>query len=158
MALEEFRVRFGKAMMELIGTAIVVLTIQLSVGLGSLMAPVAIGIIFITMVYAGMPISGAHYNPAVSLAVFVRGHMSLNEMLLYWIFQVVGGILGALLGGIIGGTFTAISVGPGYHFIQAFLAEIVFTGLLCFTVLAVATNNKVKDNQYYGGKLVSTVS
>lgn len=152
MALEDFRLRFGKAMMELTGTAMLLLTIQLSVGSGTPLAPFTIGVVLIALVYAGFPISGAHYNPAVSLCIFLRGKMSLHEMIMYWIFQIGGGVLGALLGGVIGGNFTAITRGTDYYLLQAFLAEFVFTGLLCFVVLAVATTSKAEDNQYYAGK------
>lgn len=155
MALEEFRVRFGKAMTELIGTAMLVMTIQLSVANELTTAPIVIGLVLVALVYAGFPISGAHFNPAISLAVFLRGKITLNEMLLYWIFQVGGGVLGALLGGLIIGKFATLAVGVGYSVLQAFLAEFVFTALLCFTVLAVATNSKAEGNSYYGCKSVT---
>lgn len=152
MALEEFRTRFGKAFTELIGAAVLVLTIQLTMAQGAGPAPLAIGLVLVAAIYAGFPISGAHYNPAISLAVFCRGKIKLQEMLVYWLFQVGGGLCGALLGGIIGGKFIAVSIGPGFNLVQAFLAEFVFTTLLCFTVLGVATNSKAENNSYYGSK------
>lgn len=152
MALEEFRVRFGKAMMELVGTAMLVMTIQLSVANTIPAAAFVIGLVLVALVFAGGPVSGAHYNPAISLAVFLRGKINLHEMLVYWIFQIGGGLLGALLGGVIVGKFADISIGPGYNFLQAFLAELVFTALLCFVVLGVATNSKAEGNSYYGCK------
>ena len=148
----EIRVRFGKAIMEMLGAMMLVFTIQLALGSGSPLAPVAIGVVLITIVYAGAPISGAHYNPAISLALWLRGATPFHVMIVYWIFQVIGGILGALLGGIIGSSYSACAVGMGYHTMQAFLAEVVFTFLLCFNVLGVATNNKAENNQYYGSK------
>lgn len=155
MTLESFRARFGKAFMELIGTMMLVLTIQVSVGLGKAtnMAPVAIGVVLITLVYAGGPVSGAHYNPAISLAIFLRGKLTLHEMLVYWVFQLGGGAAGALLGGLIGGTFSGVSVGDSYSLTQAFFAEVVFTFLLCFVVLGVATHSQAADNQYYGAAI-----
>eukprot|EP00177_Eucheuma_denticulatum_P005186 GFKZ01009448.1.p1 GENE.GFKZ01009448.1~~GFKZ01009448.1.p1 ORF type:complete len:269 (-),score=31.25 GFKZ01009448.1:1337-2086(-) len=158
MALEDFRLRFGKAMMELTGTAILLLTIQLCVGAGSPLAPFTIGVVLIAIVYAGGPISGAHYNPAVSLSIFLRGKMSLHEMLMYWVFQIAGGVLGALLGAVIGGKLTAITRGADVYLLQAFLAEFVFTGVLCFVVLAVATTSKAEDNQYYAVAIGLTVT
>lgn len=152
MALEEFRVRFGKAVMELVGTAMLVMTIQLSVANGLVSAPFVIGLVLVAVVFAGGPVSGAHYNPAISLAVFLRGKINLREMLVYWIFQIVGGVLGALLGGVIIGKFVDISIGEGYNFLQAFLGELIFTALLCFVVLGVATNSKAEGNSYFGCK------
>lgn len=151
--MSDFRARFGKASMELLGTAILVLTIQLAVANASSLAPLAIGGVLMTIVYAGGPISGAHYNPAVSLAIFVRGKMSLHEMAVYWLFQIGGGYLGGLLGGIIANSFAIISLGDGFGTTQALLGEVVFTLILCFVVLAVATNSKVADNHYYGAAI-----
>jgi len=146
--------QFGKFMMEFIGTAILLFTIQVTVGQGNDMAPIAIGIVLVTIIYAGGPISGAHYNPAVSAAVALRGKMCKKEMLIYWIFQLGGGLLGAFLGGFIGGnTFSGVAIGSGSTFLQAFLAEAIFTFLLCFVVLAVATNSEVDGNHYYGAAI-----
>jgi len=153
----EIRVRFGKAIMELLGAMMLVLTIQLAVGSGSPLAPVGIGVVLITLVYAGAPISGAHYNPAITLALWLRGATHFHVMIVYWIFQIAGGILGGLLGGAIGASYNATAVGMGYHFGQAFLAELVFTFLLCFNVLGVATNTKAENNQYYGMAIGLTV-
>lgn len=149
--MENSRTKTGKAIMEMIGTAILLLTIQLAVGAkDSSLAPLAIGVALITIVYAGGPISGAHYNPAVSLAIMLRGKMSMHDMMIYWISQVVGGCLGALAGGTIGGVYSNIGIGDGFGTVQALLAEVVFTFLLCFVVLAVATHSKVDGNHYYG--------
>lgn len=152
MALEDFRVRFGKGMNELVLTAVLLLTIQLTVGSGTPGAPVAIGLVLVAIVYAGAPISGAHFNPAISLSVFLRGKMTFHEMLMYWVFQLIGGALGALLGFLIGGHRVYMKIGESYHFSQAFLAELVFTTILCFVVLGVATNSKTTGNGYYGRK------
>merc|ERR1740139_1202876 len=101
--------------MELIATTILLCTIQVSVGSGASMAPLAIGAVLITIVYAGGPISGAHYNPAVSLAVTLRGKMSYREMLIYWLSQIIGGVAGAFIGGFInGGSYSGVSVGEDY--------------------------------------------
>jgi len=148
-----FRRNFGKGIMELVGTGILLLTIQLSVSVNSSLAPIAIGVVLISLVYAGAPISGAHFNPAVSLAIALRGKMSFREMLVYWVFQFVGGFGGACLGGIIGDSFAGISVGDDYTETRAFLAEFVFTFLLCFVVLSVATHSEVSNNSYYGAAI-----
>jgi len=142
--------KLSNDLMELLGTAILVFTIQVTAGLGSTGAPFAIAAIFITLVFAGGPISGAHYNPAITLAVKLRGKCSFQDLIEFWIAQVLGGFLGALLGGIMTGTFTTIGVGEGFNFTQAMLAELIFTFVLCFVVLGVTTSNKATDNHYYG--------
>lgn len=143
--------QLGKYLMELIGTVILVFTVQLTLGEDNDMASIAIGIVLVTLMYAGGNISGAHFNPAISTAVALRGKMGTKEMLIYWIFQLIGGLLGAFLGGFIGGNvFTGVSIGSGFTFLQAFFAEVIFTFVLCFVFLAVATNSKVDGNHYYG--------
>lgn len=139
--------------MELFGTAILVLSVQISLGNGSQVAPLVVALVFVAIVYAGFPISGGHFNPAITFSVFLRGKLSFHEMLSYWIFQVGGGFCGALLGAIIVGNSTSPAMGKGYFFLQAFLAELVFTAVICFVVLAVSTNCKVEGNSYYGRKL-----
>ena len=148
----EIRVRFGKASMELIGTALLVATIQLAVASGSALAPVAIGVVLMTVVYAGAPVSGAHYNPAVTLALCLRGSAPVHVLAVYWIFQILGAFLGAIAGGIISTSYNHVAVGAGYHLSQALLAEVLYTFLLCFNVLGVATNTKADNNQYYGSE------
>lgn len=138
-----------KNTIELLGTAILVFTIQVAVSSGSDLAPLAIGGILVSLVFAGGPISGAHYNPAVSLAVALGGTLAWRDALAYAISQIVGGVLGGLLGGVVGG-FTVLAAGEAASTLQALLAEAVFAFALCFVVLAVATNPKVDDNHYYG--------
>src|SRR5919106_1232888 len=95
-----------KLIVEAIGTFFLVLTICLVVPApnASVLAPLAIGSVLMVMVYAGGHISGAHYNPAVSLAVLVRGRIGAVEMLMYWAAQLVGTVLaGAVAMGPISG-------------------------------------------------------
>ena len=157
--LEEFRTQFGKALMEAIGTMVLLLTIQLSADAPSSdKAPMAIGVVLAAIIYAGAPISGAHYNPAVSLAVMLRGKQSLGDMLLYWIFQLLGGTCGAWIGMIISGTAVNISNGAKFAPYQAFLAEVCFAFILCFVVLGTATNSKTTGNGFYGAAIGLTVT
>jgi len=79
--MQDFRRKLGKPIMELTGTFILVFTIQLAVSSAGKMAPISVGLALMAAIYAGGPISGAHYNPAVSLAVFLRGKTTLHEML-----------------------------------------------------------------------------
>ena len=136
-----------KTIFECLGTAILVFTIQVA---SSELAPIAIGAILISIVFAGGPISGAHYNPAVSLAVALRGSMEYDEMFQYMVSQIVGGIVGGLCGGIVSSSYSIVSMGDDATYLQALLAEVIFTFILCFVVLSVATNPKVENNNYYG--------
>ncbi|KAL7517280.1 hypothetical protein ACHAWX_002214 [Stephanocyclus meneghinianus] len=136
-----------KTITETVGTGLLVFTIQVA---STELAPIAIGSILIAGVFAGGPVSGAHYNPAVSLAITLRGNMSSQEMVLYMIAQIVGAALGGLCGGIVAGRFSTVGMGEEASYLQALLAEGIVTFALCFVVLSVATNPKVDNNQYYG--------
>jgi aquaporin Z len=129
---------------ELIGTFFLVLVIGLS---GN---PIAIGSALMVMVYMGGPISGAHYNPAVTLAVLLRRKMEGKEAGMYIIFQVMGAILAALMVYIVVGHTFAPVPGEGVNAINALLVEIVFTFALASVVLHVATTKAAAGNSYFG--------
>ena len=80
---------------EFIGTFFLVLTIVLSVLSGSPFAPLAIGGALMIMVYMGGHVSGANYNPAISLALAIRGVLNWSELIPYWISQILGAIAAA---------------------------------------------------------------
>ena len=79
----------GKYLTEAIGAFFLVLTITLCVITGQQMAPLAIGGMLAVMVFMGGHISGGHYNPAVSLAAFLRGDLSGSDLLPYMISQII---------------------------------------------------------------------
>jgi aquaporin Z len=147
-----------KLIVEFIGTFYLVLTIGMVViepGAGSL-APLAIASALMVMVYAGGHISGAHYNPAVSLAVMLRGKATASEMLGYWIVQILGGALAAVIvGQLKGGAQSVVATIPPTG--QALLGEFLFTFALAFVVLNVATTRGTEGNSYYGLAIGFTV-
>ena len=141
---------------ELIGTFFLTLTVVTSVGEDAALAALAIGSALMVMVYATGHISGGHLNPAVSLAAFVRGRLSVTDMVPYWAAQVVGALLAALIGmwwieipqaGAIEGDLVA----------RAFVAELLFTFALAFVVLNVATSKDHLGNSFYGLAIGFTV-
>jgi aquaporin Z len=139
-----------KLLTEFIGTFFLVLSVCLSVATGSPMAPLAIGGTLMVMVYMGGHVSGAHYNPAVSLALVVRGALSAGEMVQYWIAQIVGGIAAAFTAGFITGKPVPIHPGAGVSPIQALLVEILYTFALALVVCNVATSKKTEGKGFYG--------
>src|SRR5215469_11327075 len=87
----------NKYITELLGTFFLVFTIGCTVvgnGAGAL-APLAIGSVLMVMVFAGGHISGAHYNPAITLGVWMRGKCETKDVAGYMISQVVGAMLAA---------------------------------------------------------------
>jgi len=141
----------------LVGTFFLVLTIGLVViepGAGAF-APLAIGSILMVMIYAGGHISGGHYNPAVTLAVWMRGRCSGNDVPGYMISQFTGGIIAAFAVFLIKGDVPveATVLSP----IPSLLAESLFTFALCFVVLNVATSKNTSGNSYFGLAIGFTV-
>ena len=80
---------------EFIGTFGLVFAIGCAVMGGSQDAPLAIGAVLMVLVYAGGHISGAHYNPAITLDVYLRGKFPLREVGPYWISQLAGACFAA---------------------------------------------------------------
>jgi aquaporin Z len=147
-----------KLAVEAIGTFFLVFTIGQVVvdpDASGLLGPLAIGTVLMTMVYAGGHVSGAHYNPAVTLAVFLRGKATVHEMLGYWVFQLVAGALAATVVLWIkgGAPLTVPSINVG----KALAAEFIFTFALVFVVLNVATVRSVEGNSYFGLAIGATV-
>lgn len=151
-----------KYLAEFIGTFFLVLTIFVTVGGGAgAMAPLAIGVMLMVMVYAGGHISGSHYNPAVTLAVFLRGKCAASDVLPYFAAQILGGVLAALAGGFLVGSIAGapgISAGPAFDFMPGVLAEFLGTFALCYVVLSVATVSSTAGNSFFGLAIGLTVT
>ncbi|MGH7474996.1 MAG: aquaporin [Longimicrobiales bacterium] len=146
-----------KLVVEGIGTFFLVLTIGqvvLEPGAGAL-APIAIGSVLMVMVYAGGHISGAHYNPAATLAVFLRGRATSAELGAYWGAQLLAAALAALLTLYLKGDVPVAIVPP---VLPALLAEFTFTFALAYVILNVATTRGNEGNSYYGLAIGFTVT
>ena len=150
----------NKLLTEFIGTLFLVLTVLVSTsehGAGAL-APLAIGAMLMVMVYMGGHISGAHYNPAVSLAVLVRGKMTPMEFITYVLAQILGAIGAAVLAYAILGVANAPHPADAAKPAAQWLVEILFTFALALVVLNVAVNKKTAGNSYYGLAIGFTVA
>jgi aquaporin Z len=150
-----------KLIVELIGTFFLVLTVGMTVvgakpdAPASALAPIAIGSALMVMIYAGGHISGGHYNPAVTLAVWIRGKCTTAEAPAYMIAQCIGAVLAA-------GAVLYLKEGvrgtPGSpHVGQALVAEFLFTFALAYVVLNVATARGTQGNSNYGLAIGFTV-
>src|SRR5437899_9494264 len=148
----------NKYIAEFIGTFFLVLTIGCTgIGAGAgVIAPLAIGAALMVMVYAGGHISGAHYNPAVTLGVLIRGKVNATDVVPYWLAQLAGAAIAALIVSKIlraGAAVTPITphVGP------ALVAEFLFTFALVYVVLNAATAEGTSGNSFYGLAIGMTV-
>jgi len=146
-----------KYLVELIGTFFLVATVGFTVlepG-ASALAPLAIGSALMIMVYAGGHVSGGHYNPAVTLAVWMRGRCPTSDVPGYMIAQVAGGLIAAFLVMFMKGTGAATASSPDV--VRAVIAELLFTFALCYVVLNVATAKATEGNSYFGLAIGFTV-
>jgi aquaporin Z len=140
-----------KYAVEFTGTFFLVATIGFTVlkpNDAGAMAPLAIGSILMVMIFAGAHISGAHYNPAVTLAVFVRGRCSGLDVVPYWLAQVLGGVVAAAIVLYMKGNPSVVVATPDIP--KALLAEFLYTFALCIVVLNVATSKATNANSFYG--------
>jgi aquaporin Z len=135
---------------EFTGTFFLTLTVGLAVLGGSPLAPLAIGASLMIMVYMGGHISGGHYNPAVSLAVMLRGKLKAAELAPYMAAQLAGAIVAALaVRYMLGNTF-APAPAPTATAGAALLVEFLYTFALCLVVLNTATSRGTEGNSFYG--------
>jgi len=139
-----------KYLTELIGTFFLVLIIGLSKN------PLAIGFGLTILVYMGAHISGAHYNPAVSLAMLLRKEINISDFIKYISSQVLGASLAAYVVSIMSSNMI---VQPDLQEPVAIilLAELMFTYLLVFVILNVATHPNLEGNSFYGFAIGLTV-
>ncbi len=147
----------SKYIMEFVGTFFLVLTIGCTVignGAGPL-APLAIGASLMVMVFAGGHISGGHYNPAVTLGVWLRGKCETKYVAPYMLVQIVGAAIAALAVKYL--KAGAIVAPMNLASLPALLAEFLFTFALVFVVLNVATAKGTSGNSFYGLAIGFTV-
>ena len=146
-----------KYIAEFIGTFFLVLTVGCTVipSAAGVIAPLAIGAALMVMVFATGHISGGHLNPAVTLAVFVRGRCPVKDVVPYWVAQLAGGVVAAFVAVFLcgkSGTPMEITNIP-----QALVAEFLFTFALAFVVLNSATAKGTANNSFYGLAIGMTV-
>jgi aquaporin Z len=140
-----------KYVTEFIGTFFLVLTVGLTVIGAVPMAPLAIGASLMIMVYMGGHVSGGHYNPAVSLAVLLRGKLaSTGEFVAYVVSQLAGAIAAALVAYVITGKTFAPAPADSTSALGALLVETLFTFALALVVLNSAVSAKTQGNSFYG--------
>lgn len=142
---------------EFIGTFFLVFVVGITVtnpDLGAF-AAIAIGSTLMVMVYAGGHISGGHYNPAVTLAVWLRGRIKANEALVYMLVQAVAGFVAAFV--VIYFVGVNASDPIQHEVLPSLVAEFLFTFALCYVVLNVATSKETTGNSYFGLAIGFTV-
>ncbi len=147
-----------KYLVEFIGTFFLVLTVGMTVigpGAADQLAPLAIGSALMIMVYAGGHVSGGHYNPAVTVAVWLRGRCPQADVPGYIGSQLVAGIVAAFV--VLGLKGDPSVSSQDLHVLPALIAELIGTFALAYVVLNVATAKSTTGNSYYGLAIGFTV-
>jgi len=143
-----------KYIVEFIGTFFLVFTVGMAVRSGSDLAPLAIGAALMVMIFAGGHISGGHFNPAVTLAVWLRGKCETKDVVPYWIAQLAAGVVAALIVVAIKGKLVL----TGSHDVgSSLVVEFLFTFALAWVVLNAATAKGTAGNSFYGLAIGFTV-
>jgi aquaporin Z len=141
---------------EFIGTFFLVFTVGatgIAAGPG-VIAPLAIGSVLMVMIYAGGHVSGAHFNPAVTVAVFLRGRCPARDVIPYWAAQLAAAAAASAI--VLSFKATeAVSLDPNVA--GAFAAEFLFTFALAYVILNVATAKSTAGNSYFGLAIGFTV-
>ena len=147
-----------KYLTELVGTFFLMLTVGSTVlppNDAGAFAPLAIGAVLMAMIFAGGHVSGGHYNPGVTLAVFLRGKCPGSDVPGYVIGQCVGAALAVAAVMLLKGN--PIVDPMRIATMPALIAEFLFTFALCTVVLNVATSRSTSRNSFYGLAIGFTV-
>ena len=156
----------AKIITEFIGTFFLCLTICIAAAFGEAgdFAPFAIAGTLMVMIYAGGHISGAHYNPAVTISIWIRGACDRSDLIPYILSQMVAGAVAALvtanliITGPVADEFTMQMFDPhSDQTIPILVSELLFTFALVYVILNVATSESTEGNGYYGAAIASVV-
>jgi aquaporin Z len=143
-----------KYIIEFIGTFFLVFTVGMAVRSGSPLAPLAIGASLMVMIFAGGHVSGGHFNPAVTLAVWLRGKLPLKDVIPYWVAQMLAGLVAGLIVNVL---LNRIQTPADHIVVNSLIVEFLFTFALAWVVLNTATSKGTLNNSFYGLAIGFTV-
>ena len=147
-----------KYVTEFIGTFFLTLAVGVAALSGSVFVPLAAGGTLMVMVYAGGHISGAHYNPAVTVAALVRRRIGTGDAAGYWVAQVAGGVVAAVIARAVVNPASVKTLHLSGHAVAAAaVVEVLITFALCYVVLNVATSKDQPGNGFFGLAIGFTV-
>ena len=150
-----------KLIAEFVGTFFLALTICTAAVHGSAgeegeYAPFAIAATLMVMIYGVGYISGAHFNPAVTVAIWLRGACEKDDVAPYIAVQIIAGALAALASENLLFAETSVTA-LEMDTTQALGAEFLYTFALVFVILNVATSEATEGNGYYGAAIALVV-
>lgn len=146
-----------KCFIEFLGTFLIAFSILCSIAfqINPLIAPFIIGATVMVVMYAGCPISGGNFNPAISITSLLIGRMGAKKTLLYCLFQIMGASYAALMVLLLSSATKSITP-LNFPIATQFIAEAIFTTtvilIFCFSYLS----KRVHGNNYFGLALGAT--
>lgn len=146
------RTIWANVAMEMVGTGILLAIISLAMTTLQNNAPLAIVPLLVGLIYMGFELSGAHYNPAVTLTFYMRNRFTPQLATRYVLGQFSGGFCGALFATLISGKAPFMKIAPGYTLLNALFAELLFTTILCFSILTITLRSNSELHPLFGSK------
>jgi aquaporin Z len=147
----------AKLLSEFLGTFMLVLTVGLNVLAESPAGAFSIAASLMCMIYALGDVSGAHFNPAVTVAISL--YDTAKDIGLYILVQCLGGVVAAITYAYVYGGFTfPLGPGKGYTWSQVAIAEMMFTFVLCLIVLTTAVAKQTTDGTMNGLAIGSCIT
>lgn len=134
--------------MEAFGTFFLVFAIALTAGTSH--AALAIGLMLMALVIIGGHISGAHYNPAVTVAAWLYKKISTVSALGYIVAQLAGSLLAITAYQFLTTNLWSASSAAGISTVSAIGIEALLTSILCGVILTVTATDKFIGNHIYG--------
>lgn len=141
-----------KLLMELLGTFFFVLSVAMT---GN---PFAFGFMLMAWVYIGNYISGAHYNPMVSLAMAIRQRLAWQELPKYMLAQILGSVAGFGVTYILEGHIAIAQPAAHLNLWQAGLIELLLAFGLAMIILVVGTSERFRNNDIFGVAIGFTIA
>lgn len=129
---------------EFLGTFFVVLAVSLTQN------PLAIGLVYLALLYVGSRVSGAHYNPCITLAMWLRGEFATHRIAGYVAAQLLGAFVALLFEYKLSGSIFTPDISPEDHVFFICALELLFTFVLCYVFLATRTVKALRESQLYG--------
>jgi MIP family channel proteins len=133
----------GAYLLVVVATGVVVGNVAAAGTIGHVGVAIATGLIVTALIYALGHLTGAHLNPAVSLAFAVGRHFPVRDLIPYWLAQLAGAVLASLTVRLLWGNVANLGASlPGLDDGRALLLEGLLTFLLMFVITAVATDSR----------------
>jgi aquaporin Z len=130
--------------LEFLGTFFVVLAVSLTEN------PMAIGLIYLALIYVGARVSGAHYNPSITLALWLRGEFATHRIWGYWAAQLLGAFVALVFEYKLSGSLFTPDIAPEDQVFFICALEFLFTFVLCYVFLATRTIKAIRESHLYG--------